>query len=94
LQDRELLSFFLNLIKFRKKYLPIIKDSALHYQAGNIHQWHLSGSAGHLVAVYSGTQPAKLDIPGVCIFGPSADLAQYQAGELPPYTLLVYEADT
>jgi glycosidase len=95
LQDRELLSFFQNLIKFRKKYLPVINNSALHYKAGNnVHRWDFSGSAGHLAAVYSGTEPAKFEIPGACVFGPSADLTQYETGELPPFTLAVYEAGT
>jgi neopullulanase len=97
LQDRELLSFFQNLIRFRKEYLSIINDSALHYEAENgglstespVHKWGFSGRAGHLVAMYSGAQPAKFDAPGACVFGPDADLALYETG-LPPYTLAVY----
>jgi hypothetical protein len=104
LQDRGLLSFFQNLIKFRKEYLPIINNSVLHYQAGNegisaerqglsadnpVHQWHFIGSEGALVAVYSGAQAVKFDAPGACVFGPEPDLALYETG-LPPYTLAVY----
>ncbi|MDR0314086.1 MAG: glycoside hydrolase family 13 protein [Treponema sp.] len=90
LQDRELFSFFQNLIKFRKQYLPVINGSKLHYQVENeVHQWCLYGGAGQLVAVYS-EKATKFDAPGNCVFGPEPDLAQYQNGELPPYTLAVY----
>jgi glycosidase len=97
-QDRTLLSFFQTLIQFRKKYLPIINNSALHYQADNeglstespIHQWHFSSSAGNLVAIYSPDKAAKFNAPGPCVFGPEPDMTQYESG-LPPYTLAIYE---
>jgi glycosidase len=85
-QDQDLRSFFQNLIKFRKEFLPIINHCVVQYRkTDEAHYWEFSGFGESLIAVYSEEPVRGFQAPGTCVSGPPDG-----NGELPPHTMLVY----
>ena len=91
-QDGDLLLFFRELIKFRKKYLSILNNPVVsYYTMADVHCWEFSNTTGTLIAVYTESNDVRgLIIPGQCVFATIADL---KPGELPAYTMAVYNPD-
>jgi len=97
LQDADMLSFFKNLIEFRKNYLPIIKDSFLRYfEKDGVHYWEFSPIGKQavygLTAVYAESEKiCGFIAPGKCVLGPHRDFRLYENGKLPLCSLVVYK---
>jgi glycosidase len=87
-QDRELLSFFRDLIAFRKKYIAIINSCTMRYESENgVFRWIIGGGESALRAVYTGEKPVEAGgEAGKCVFS----AAPVHNGEIPPFTLAVF----
>ncbi|MDR2053740.1 MAG: glycoside hydrolase family 13 protein, partial [Treponema sp.] len=87
-QDRELLSFFRDLIAFRKKYIAIINSCTMRYESENgVSRWIIGGGESALRAVYTGEKPVEAGgEAGKRVFS----AAPVHNGEIPPFTLAVF----
>ena len=96
LQDKELLNFFKNLVKFRKEFLYIINYPVLDYKQGKgYNEWDFSAGGRHLRAVYTGNKAVRgYKVPGDCVIAPEPDLKKFETGNLPADTLVVYYYET
>ncbi|MCL2043540.1 MAG: glycoside hydrolase family 13 protein [Treponema sp.] len=92
-QDNNLRRFFQELISFRRKFISIINDSVVLYKKeGDVHCWEFSNSGGTLIAAYTEAAAVRdFRVPGSCVFGPEPVLNDYETGELPPYSLVVFQ---
>ena len=86
-QDRELLSFFRDLIAFRKKHIALINSCTMRYEAENgVSRWIIGGGENALRALYTGEKPVEAGgETGECVFS----AAPINNGEIPPFTLAV-----
>lgn len=87
-QDRELWSFFKELIALRRGHTDLIAQGLMDYEhSGGLDRWVLKGEGGTLLAAYAGDKPAPG--PGAsCLFstGPVVN------NVIPPFTMAVYYA--
>ncbi|MDR2070110.1 MAG: glycoside hydrolase family 13 protein [Treponema sp.] len=87
-RDRELLSFFRDLVAFRKKHIALINSCTMRYEAENgVSRWIIGGGENTLRAVYTGENPVEAaGEAGQYVFS----AAPLNNGEIPPFTLAVF----
>jgi neopullulanase len=88
-QDRDLLSFFKDLITFRAAHIKLIDEGRLRFEEnGGVPRWLIGGDEGCLAAIYTGDKPLAVQ-EGELAFC-AAPLRGMPPRDIPPHTLAVF----